>query len=146
MGIVVIGAVFVDVKGYPEANFIPTGRNAGRVEHVHGGVARNVVEDIANMELRPTFVSIVDDTPMGSAVLEKLKNHKVNVDYVQTIPDGTGGALPSAGRSVSSDAPAMTATALVPFPAGQAADSRLIARTSRHAANFFPLSPIIPPP
>ena len=24
MGIVVIGAVFVDVKGYPEANFIPT--------------------------------------------------------------------------------------------------------------------------
>ena len=24
MGIVVIGAVFVDVKGYPESNFIPT--------------------------------------------------------------------------------------------------------------------------
>ena len=46
MGIVVIGAVFVDVKGYPEANFIPTGRNAGRVEHVHGGVGRNVAEDI----------------------------------------------------------------------------------------------------
>ena len=40
MGIVVIGAVFVDVKGYPEANFIPTGRNAGRVERVHGGVGR----------------------------------------------------------------------------------------------------------
>ena len=48
MSIVVIGAVFVDVKGYPEANFIPTGRNAGRVEHVHGGVGRNVAEDIAN--------------------------------------------------------------------------------------------------
>jgi pseudouridine kinase len=48
MGIVVIGAVFVDVKGYPEANFIPTGRNAGRVERVHGGVGRNVAEDIAN--------------------------------------------------------------------------------------------------
>ena len=90
MGIVVIGAVFVDIKGFPHQQYIPTGRNVGRIEYVHGGVARNVVEDIANMELRPTFLSIVDDTPMGSAVVEKLKNHKVNCQYVQTIPDGMG--------------------------------------------------------
>ena len=50
MGIVVIGTVFVDVKGFPEGAYIPNGRNAGRVEYVHGGVARNVVEDIANLE------------------------------------------------------------------------------------------------
>ena len=62
MGIVVIGSVFVDIKGFPEDVYIPDGRNAGRVEYVHGGVARNVVEDIANMELRPTFVSTVDDS------------------------------------------------------------------------------------
>ena len=90
MGIVVIGAVFVDIKGFPHQQYIPTGRNVGRIEYVHGGVARNVVEDIANMELRPTFLSIVDDTPMGSSVVEKLKNHKVNCQYVQTIPDGMG--------------------------------------------------------
>ena len=90
MSIVVIGAVFVDIKGFPHQQYIPTGRNVGRIEYVHGGVARNVVEDIANMELRPTFLSIVDDTPMGSAVVEKLKNHKVNCQYVQTIPDGMG--------------------------------------------------------
>ena len=90
MGILVIGATFVDIKGFPFDNYLPTGRNAGRVEYVHGGVARNVVEDIANMELRPTFLSIVDDTPMGSAVVAKLKNHKVNCQYVQTIPDGMG--------------------------------------------------------
>ena len=70
MGIVVIGATFVDIKGFPEDNYIPTGRNVGRVEYIHGGVARNVVEDIANAELRPTFVGIVDDTPMGSDVLK----------------------------------------------------------------------------
>ena len=90
MNIVVIGAIFVDIKGFPEDNYIPTGRNVGRVEYIHGGVARNVVEDIANVELRPTFISIVDDTPMGADVLQKLKNHKVNVDYVMTIPDGMG--------------------------------------------------------
>ena len=90
MGIVVIGAVFVDIKGYPEANFIPAGRNAGRVERVHGGVGRNVVEDIANCELRPTFVSLVDDSGDGADVIQKLNNHKVNTDYIWRTRDGMG--------------------------------------------------------
>ena len=90
MGIVVIGAVFVDIKGYPDANFIPTGRNAGRVERVHGGVGRNVVEDIANCELRPTFVSLVDESGDGMDVIRKLQNHKVNTDYIWKTKDGMG--------------------------------------------------------
>ena len=36
-----------------------------RLEYVHGGVSRNVVEDIANMELRPTFLGIVDESALG---------------------------------------------------------------------------------
>ena len=60
-GILVLGAVFVDIKGFPEGAYIPDGRNAGKVKYVHGGVSRNVVEDIANIELRPTFLGIVDD-------------------------------------------------------------------------------------
>ena len=90
MAVVVVGAVFVDVKGFPEDNYIPTGRNAGRVEFVHGGVGRNVAEDIANVELRPRFVSLVDDNAEGEAVLKKLRNHKVNTDYVLSVPDGMG--------------------------------------------------------
>ena len=90
MSIVVIGASFVDIKGFPQDIYIPDGRNVGRIEYIHGGVARNVVEDIANCELRPTYVGIVDNTPLGNDVLEKLKNHKVNCDYVLTIPDGMG--------------------------------------------------------
>ena len=90
MGIVVIGATFVDIKGFPEDNYLPTGRNVGRVEYIHGGVARNVVEDIANAELRPTFVGIVDNTPLGADVVDKLRRHKVNTDNILTIPDGMG--------------------------------------------------------
>ena len=90
MGIVVIGAVFVDIKGYPDANFIPNGRNAGKVETVHGGVGRNVAEDIANCELRPTFVSLVDETGAGLDVIKKLRNHKVNTDYIEATRDGMG--------------------------------------------------------
>ena len=90
MAIVVIGTVFVDIKGFPDDVYNPTGRNAGRVETVHGGVGRNVAEDIANVELRPRFVSVVDDTASGTEVLHKLQNHKVNTDYVLRRPDGMG--------------------------------------------------------
>ena len=90
MGIVVLGAVFVDIKGYPLSTYIPGGRNAGRVEQVHGGVSRNVAEDIANVELRPTFVGLVDETGLGQDVINKLANHKVNTQYIQRVPDGMG--------------------------------------------------------
>ena len=82
MGIIVIGTAFVDIKGFPEGPYLPTGRNMGDVKYVHGGVARNVVEDIANLELRPTYV--------GKDVLQKLQRHKINTDYVLVRPDGMG--------------------------------------------------------
>ena len=90
MGIVVIGAVFVDIKGYPLSTYIPGGRNSGRVEQVHGGVSRNIVEDIANVELRPTFVGLVDDTGMGQDVIDKLRDHKVNTQFIRRVKDGMG--------------------------------------------------------
>lgn len=90
MGIVVIGAVYVDIKGFPDAIYIPDGRNSGRIEYIHGGVCRNVAENIANVELRPVFLSMVDDTAMGNDVLKKLNNHKVDTRYIRTIPGGMG--------------------------------------------------------
>ena len=90
MGIVVMGAVFVDIKGYPDGIYIPAGRNAGRVEQIYGGVSRNVTEDIANCELRPTFISLVDDTAIGADVIRQLQNHKVDTRFVRQVPDGMG--------------------------------------------------------
>lgn len=90
MGIVVIGSTFVDIKGYPFGQYIPDGRNAGSIDQVHGGVARNVVENIANIELRPSFVSLVDDNGAGLDVIGKLNNHKVDTSYVRQTKDGMG--------------------------------------------------------
>lgn len=90
MSILVVGAVFVDIKGFPSDLYIPEGRNVGRIEYIHGGVARNVAEDIANVGLKPTYLGIVDDTPLGKDVVEKLKKHEVNTEYMLTIPDGMG--------------------------------------------------------
>ena len=90
MSICVIGNVFVDIKGFSQDRYIPAGRNAGDVMTVHGGVGRNVAEDIANVELRPSFVSLVDDNAQGEEVVKKLNAHKVNTDYVISVPDGMG--------------------------------------------------------
>lgn len=60
------------------------------MEYIHGGVSRNVVEDIANLELRPTFLGIVDETALGQAVVDKLERHKVNTGYMRVVPGGMG--------------------------------------------------------
>jgi len=90
MGIVVIGAVFVDIKGYPLSTYIPGGRNAGRMEQVHGGVSRNVAEDIANVELRPPPPGPSRALRLGQDVIDKLENHKVNTRFIKKVPDGMG--------------------------------------------------------
>ena len=89
-GIIVLGAVFVDIKGFPDDIYIADGRNAGHVEYIHGGVSRNVVEDIANLELRPTFLGIVDETALGQAVVDKLERHTVKTGYMRVVPGGMG--------------------------------------------------------
>ena len=90
MGIVVIGTTFVDVKGYPFEKYIPAGRNAGRVIEVHGGVTRNIVEDIANAGLAPTYVSVVDESGLSTDIVERLERRGCNVDYVGRADNGLG--------------------------------------------------------
>ena len=89
-GIVVIGAAFVDIKGYPYSQYIPTGRNSGFVVEVHGGVGRNIVEDIANVELRPTFVTVLDQRVISTEVADKLAKHRCNTEYIRRTNDGLG--------------------------------------------------------
>ena len=90
MSIIVIGAVFVDIKGYPSRTYIPGGRNAGKVRYVHGGVSRNVAEDLGNMGLDPVFLSLVDPSGSGEDVLLRLKDHGVDTRFIRKVPEGMG--------------------------------------------------------
>lgn len=90
MSMVVLGAIFVDIKGYPVGNYIPGGRNAGMVEYVHGGVSRNIAEDLGNLDLNPVFISLVDNTGMGAEVIGRLERHHVETRYIRKVPDGMG--------------------------------------------------------
>lgn len=90
MNIVTIGAIYVDIKGYPESRFVPTGRNAGEIKYFHGGVARNVAEDVAILGEKSVFVSLTDGTGVGSDVVKHLDDVKVNTDYIKFSLDGMG--------------------------------------------------------
>ncbi|MBQ3972895.1 MAG: carbohydrate kinase family protein [Lachnospiraceae bacterium] len=89
-GIIVTGATFVDVKGYPLGTYLPGGRNAGTVVQVHGGVSRNIAEDIANLELRPTYLTILDRSGISTDVRTRLEKHKVDMSYTQYAEKGLG--------------------------------------------------------
>lgn len=90
MSIVVLGAVFVDIKGYPAAQFIPGGRNSGRIRQVHGGVSRNIAEDIANCSLPSRFVSLVDHSAQGTEVIDHLREKGVDTRFIRRTKDGMG--------------------------------------------------------
>ncbi len=90
MSMVVIGTVFVDVKGFPTDVYVPGGRNAGRIEEVHGGVSRNVAENIAKCGFKPTFLSLVDGSGAAKAVMSRLDEAGVDTKYIKTTADGMG--------------------------------------------------------
>ena len=90
MSIAVIGDIFVDIKGYSDGVFIPKGRNPGHIEQVHGGVGRNVAEDLARMGVESRFVALADDTGTGEDVINRLKKSGVDVSCIARVEGGMG--------------------------------------------------------
>ncbi len=90
MSMVVIGSAFVDLKGYSLETYIPGGRNPGRIEEVHGGVARNIAEDLAAAGERPVYVGLADPTPTGASVLAHLRERGVDVSHSRIAENGMG--------------------------------------------------------
>lgn len=90
MSITVIGTVFIDVKAYPYDKYIPNGRNAGYDMQVHGGVARNIAEDLSNIGIDTRFVSLVDDSGTGTDIIEHLKSRRVDTGFVEKSRSGMG--------------------------------------------------------
>lgn len=86
----VIGVVFVDVKGFPHGKYIPNGRNIGDVKIVHGGVSRNVAQNLANVGNDVTFVTMFEPDALGSGVRANLAANGVDLTYAIEAPAGMG--------------------------------------------------------
>ena len=86
----VIGAVFVDVKGFSQGNYLPEGTNIGDVQVSPGGVCRNVAEDLARLGIKSRFVSMVDDNALGRDVLDGLNALGLDTSHVIAAPRSMG--------------------------------------------------------
>ena len=86
----VIGAIFVDVKGFSFGTYQPEGTNVGDVQVMPGGVCRNVAEDLARMGLEAQFVSMVDDSALGLDVRDSLSALGIDMTHVVPAPKGMG--------------------------------------------------------
>ena len=54
-------------RAIPRTFTFPAGATPAGWSSSPDGVSRNIVEDIANVELQPTFIGLVDDTGAGDA-------------------------------------------------------------------------------
>ena len=71
MATLAVGVYFADVKGFPFDKYNPRGRNLGHVRVTHGGVCRNVAEDLLHVGEKVTFLSLCDE----SAIARDMERH-----------------------------------------------------------------------
>lgn len=91
LSVSVIGTVFIDCKGFACNKYYPDGRNLGDIEFVHGGVGRNVAENLSRMDLPVKLIASVDNSSMGQEVIGTLKEKKVDTeDVMRAEKDGMG--------------------------------------------------------
>ena len=86
----VFGVVFVDLKGFPDNEYNPKGRNVGRIQVVHGGVSRNVAENLANVGCQVEFVTMLDTDETGEGVRRRLEDRGVGLKYAAESVNGMG--------------------------------------------------------
>jgi len=84
---VVIGVVFLDIKGFPFHGYNSVGTNLGSIMMVQGGVSRNVAEDMANLGEKVSFVSMFDGDAFGNAAKERLLSAGVSLKNSLTTPE-----------------------------------------------------------
>jgi len=86
----IFGSVFVDVKGFPFEKYIATATNIGDVKIVHGGVSRNVAENMVNIGQRVSFVTMFDVDAIGDDVRRRLASRGVDVRNAVRARNGMG--------------------------------------------------------
>ena len=86
----VFGSVFVDIKGFPFGEYRPKERNVGDVKIVHGGVCRNVAENLANVGSSVTLVTMFEPGGMGEDVRRRLGARGVDMKYAVTAEASMG--------------------------------------------------------
>jgi len=79
--ITVIGAANMDIIAKPFRPIIPHDSNPGRISTSHGGVGRNIAENLARLGADVKLVAAVGNDSFGKELLESCKTVGIDTDY-----------------------------------------------------------------
>ncbi|TLS52028.1 sugar kinase [Paenibacillus antri] len=88
--LVVIGNVFLDLKGYASHAYDPIGKNVGDVRFVHGGVGRNVAANLAALGGETRLLATVDDGAPSREIVERLDALGADTRFIRPADRGMG--------------------------------------------------------
>jgi len=89
--VLVIGSAGIDVKGRPDSDLNWNESNLGHVRSSVGGVARNIAENLARLEVPTRLLTAVGDDPAGQWILEVCEAAGIDCSDVRRVPDGQTG-------------------------------------------------------
>ncbi len=89
--VLVIGSAGIDVKGRPDHELKWETSNLGRVRNSVGGVARNIAENLARLEVDTVLLTAVGGDAAGRRTIRQCTNAGINCDEVRTLPQGRTG-------------------------------------------------------
>ena len=86
MGIFVIGGANLDIYAKVNNNdVILYDSNPSDISFSFGGVGRNILDNIANLDANPYFVSVFSLDPYGKEMYDDLRNKGVHLEYSRVV-------------------------------------------------------------
>ncbi|MEM6527964.1 MAG: PfkB family carbohydrate kinase, partial [Chloroflexota bacterium] len=90
--VLVIGSAGIDIKAQAHAPIVERSTNHGTVRNNVGGVARNIAENLARLEVDTILLSAVGDDDEGDRVIQVTAGAGVNCDFVQRVDEARTGS------------------------------------------------------
>lgn len=85
--VLVIGGAGLDAKGRPHEPLQSLTSNPGSVRFSLGGVARNIAENLARLEVPTILITALGDDHAGQIVLEGCQNAGIDMSHALVLPD-----------------------------------------------------------
>ncbi len=83
--VLVIGSAGLDIKALPNKPLEWSANNLGRVRNSVGGVARNIAENLARLEVPTILLSALGDDDLGERVIKQSTAAGINCDHIRTV-------------------------------------------------------------
>lgn len=85
--VLVIGAAAIDVKGTSHQRLLPKNYNLGLIHTTFGGVARNIAENLARLDVNVILLTALGDDIAGDSVHFHCTRSGINTDYIRRCPE-----------------------------------------------------------